>query len=283
MFQKGEGVRVISEINFFQPYMLKIISTAVVVGAVTSFIGVFVVLRGLAFLGDGIAHAAITGVALSFILGIHPAIGAAGFSLLFALLVGRLSQLKVVRDDTAVGIVFSTCLALGVILFTILPKFSGELFSVLFGNLLLVRANDFQIICIVGTVIVIGVILFFKELTTLVFDEKFALRSGMKVRFIDFLLLSMLCLAISVSLKVVGLVLVSSLLVVPPVIALQIGTRLSSVFIFSAFLGATFSALGVVISFLLDTPPGATIALISGVSFLIGLLAKDIVRACFAR
>lgn len=281
MFQKEVGV--VTDLSiFFQPYMLKIFATAICVGAVTSFVGVFIVLRGLAFLGDGIAHAAITGVALALIIGVHPIIGAALFSLFFATLVGKLSKLRVVRDDTAVGILFSTSLALGIILFSIVPKFSGELMSVLFGNLLLVQANDTYLIVGVGIFIVVVVFLLLKEFTALVFDEKFALRSGMPVRFLDFMLLGILCLSISVTLKVVGLVLVSSLLVVPPVMALQYGSRMPQVLLLSSLFGASFSVFGVAISYILDTPPGATIALVSGIIFLFSMMVSRIMNLSYS-
>ena len=179
--------------NFFEGlmefhFLQNALVSAVVIGAVAGILGCFIILRGMSLMGDAISHAVLPGVALSFILGINFFIGALVFGLLASFLIAFVNQNSTIKGDTAIGITFSSFLALGVILIGV-AKSSTDLFHILFGNILAVQDIDLLITLVVSVIVVVVILAYFKELQVTSFDPVFAQSTGMNVQFYHYLLL----------------------------------------------------------------------------------------------
>ena len=193
------------EFHFLQNALV----SAVVIGAVAGILGCFIILRGMSLMGDAISHAVLPGVALSFILGINFFIGALVFGLLASFLIAFVNQNSTIKGDTAIGITFSSFLALGVILISV-AKSSTDLFHILFGNILAVQDIDLLITLVVSVIVVVVILAYFKELQVTSFDPVFAQSSGMNVHFYHYLLIFLLALVSITAMQSVGTVIFKS-------------------------------------------------------------------------
>ena len=177
--------------------------TAIVIGIVAGAVGCFIILRGMSLMGDAISHAVLPGVALSFILGINFFIGAIVFGLLASVIITYIKGNSIIKSDTAIGITFSSFLALGVILIGVANS-STDLFHILFGNILAVQDIDMWITICVGIAVLIIIGLFFKELLITSFDPLLAKAMGMPVNFYHYLLMILLTLVAVTAMQSVG-------------------------------------------------------------------------------
>lgn len=187
-------------------FLRQALYTSIVLGITCGVIGCFIVLRGLALMGDAISHAVLPGVAISYVLQISYFYGAVVFGLLTALGIGFIRQHSKIKSDSAIGIVFSAFLALGIVLVTKIQS-SINLNSILFGNVLTINANDRTLTYIVAGIVLLAIIVFYKELLLTTFDEVMAKASGLPVRSINYLIMIMLTLITVVSLQTVGVIL----------------------------------------------------------------------------
>ena len=167
--------------------------SSVLIGAVAGMIGCFIILRGMSLMGDAISHAVLPGVALSYIIGVNFFFGALAFGLLASFIIAFINRNSVVKSDTAIGITFSSFLALGIILIGV-AKSSTDLFHILFGNILAVQDFDLLITAIVGIFVFVTIISYFKELQVTSFDPVFARSAGLNVSFYHYLLMFLLAL-----------------------------------------------------------------------------------------
>jgi ABC-type Mn2+/Zn2+ transport system permease subunit len=256
------------------PFMQRALIAGGATGLICAVVGVFVVLRGIAFAGEGISHAAFAGIALGLLLGTPPLLTALVFCTFGAMLIAYVSGRGGIREDSGSGIFFSASIACGVLLLTFTQASAGDIVSYLFGNLLLISNEDlFFSLSLAGLALAV-IMLLYKELMTLVFDEEVAMMLGLPVRAFTYLLFALLAVTVVASLRVVGIILVSSLLVTPAATALQIARDFDKVMVLAAFLGVAVVECGLVLSYYLDTPPGATIALSSTACFLVSLAGK---------
>ena len=201
--------------------------SAVVIGAVAGILGCFIILRGMSLMGDAISHAVLPGVALSFILGINFFIGALVFGLLASFLIAFVNQNSTIKGDTAIGITFSSFLALGVILISV-AKSSTDLFHILFGNILAVQDIDLLITLVVSVIVVVVILAYFKELQVTSFDPVFAQSTGMNVQFYHYLLMFLLALVSITAMQSVGTVMIVALLITPAATAYLYSNRLKT-------------------------------------------------------
>ena len=250
--------------EFFQKALL----TGLVVGIVCGVIGSFIVLRGLALMGDAISHAVLPGVAISFMLGINFFIGAVVVGLLAAIGIGFINQNSNIKNDSAIGIVFSTFFAIGVLLIA-KANTAMDLTEILFGNVLTVRDVDRTLTLIVAAVVIFVVVLFYKEFLMTTFDPTMAEASGMPVKTIHYGLMILLTLVTVVSLQTVGAILVVSLLITPAATAYLLTKRMSSMIILSASLGGISAIIGLMFSFKFNLSSGPTIVLVATAFFLL--------------
>lgn len=262
--------------DFFQDvlvyaFLQKALITSVVVGIICGVIGSFIILRGMALMGDAIAHAILPGVAISYMLGVNYFYGAVVVGVLTALGIGVISDKSRIKSDAAIGIVFSAAFDLGVILIT-KAKSAIDLTQILFGNVLYVSTVDMWLTVIIGIILLLIVTLFFKELLISSFDETIAKVYGLKTRFIHYGIMVLLTLVTVASLQTVGVILVVSLLITPASTAYLLTNRLSTMIVLSAFFGALSSVIGIYFSYVYNLPPGPVIALAATAIFLLALI-----------
>jgi len=227
-------------------------------------IGVYVVVKRIVFISGGIAHTAFGGVGLGYLLNINPILGALIFSLASALGIGFAIRKTKLPEDTAIGVIWAVGMALGIIFIGLAPGYAPDLFSYLFGNILTVPAIDLIFMLVLDIIILTVVVMFYKELLALSFDEEFSTVVGVPVGKLYFLLLSMIALTVVVLIRVVGIILVIALLTIPPTLARQFTYDLRKMMLLSIVFGAVFTFGGLWLSYELDLASGATIILLSG-------------------
>lgn len=242
--------------------------TALVIGVVSGVVGCFIILRGMSLMGDAISHAVLPGVAISYILGINFFIGAIAFGLLASILITFIKGNSTIKGDTAIGITFSSFLALGVILIGIANS-STDLFHILFGNILAVQDQDKWITIGVSIVVILVIVLFFKELLLTSFDPLMAKALGMRVNFYHYLLMILLTLVSVTAMQSVGTILIVAMLITPAATAFLYCNSLKSMMLLSACLGAFSSFVGLFLGYSYNIAAGSSIVLTSAVLFLI--------------
>jgi len=258
------------------PFMVRGLLAALTVGIVCAVLGTFVVLRGMAFLGDALAHAILPGVAVGYLLGG----GARGPLFWGALLTGALTSLGIgaitlrrqVKEDTAIGVIFAGMFALGIALISTVRSYTVDLAHFLFGDVLGVAAGDLILTASLGTLVLVLILAFYKELVLMSFNPILAATLRLPTRFLHYLILFLLSLTIVLSLQTVGVALTIAMLVTPPAAAFMLTRRLPAMMATSAAIGA-FSALsGLYLSYYVQISSGAAIVLVCTVLFLLAFL-----------
>lgn len=252
-------------------FLQKAFVTSIMVGIICGVIGCFIILRGMALMGDAISHAVLPGVAISYMLGINFFFGAVFTGVLTAIGIGYVSQNSRIKHDTAIGIIFTAAFALGIILITIL-KSSTDLYHILFGNVLAVRPADMWVTLGVGIVILTAVYFFYKELLVTSFDPTMAKAYGLPNKLIHYLLMTLLTMATVTSLQTVGIVLVVAMLITPAATAYLLTNRLSVMILLSAVIGTSASIIGLYFSFTYNLASGATIVITATCLFFLAFL-----------
>nr|WP_041262044.1 metal ABC transporter permease [Exiguobacterium sibiricum] len=255
-------IHALTEYDFLQ----KSLVTSVMVGIICGVIGCFIILRGMSLMGDAISHAVLPGVAISYLLGINFFIGAVATGLLTALGIGFVSQNSRIKNDTAIGILFTSAFALGIILISFLRS-SSDLYHILFGNVLAVRPSDMWMTLAIGLIVLAAIFLFYKELLVTSFDPTMAAAYGLSTRLIHYLLMTMLTLVTVASLQTVGIILVVAMLITPAATAYLLTNRLSRMIFLSAGLGTISSVVGLYFSFTYNLSSGASIVLVATALF----------------
>ncbi|ARE13625.1 metal ABC transporter permease subunit [Lactococcus lactis subsp. lactis] len=257
------------EFHFLQNALV----TAVVIGVVSGAVGCFIILRGMSLMGDAISHAVLPGVAISYILGINFFVGAIIFGLLSSIIITFIKNNSIIKGDTAIGITFSSFLALGVILIGVANS-STDLFHILFGNILAVQDIDKWLTIGVSGIVLIVIILFFKELLIISFDPLMARAIGMKVNFYHYLLMVLLTLVSVTAMQSVGTILIVAMLITPAATAYLYTNSLRKMIILSSSLGAVSSVLGLFIGYSFNIAVGSSIVITSAIIFAISFLVS---------
>lgn len=253
-------------INFH--FLQNALITAIVIGIVAGAVGCFIILRGMSLMGDAISHAVLPGVALSFILGINFFIGAIVFGLLASTIITYIRGNSIIKSDTAIGITFSSFLALGVILIGVANS-STDLFHILFGNILAVQDIDMWISIGVAIAVLLLIWIFFRPLLLTSFDPILAKAMGVKVNFYHYLLMVLLTLVSVTAMQSVGTILIVAMLITPAATAYLYANSLKSMIFLSSALGALASVLGLFIGYSFNVAAGSSIVLTSAILFLI--------------
>ncbi len=242
-------------------FVQRALLASVLVGTSCSVVGVFVVLRGLAFIGAGIAHAAFGGVALGFLLGWNPLVTAVGFCLGTTGAIHATSQAGRIRMDASIGVFYALTMAMGVLFVGLMKTYDARLYGYLFGNILSVTRTDLGVISALTAVVILVVAALFKEFQLLSFDAEVAEALGLATGKLSFIMLLLVSLTIVLSLDAVGVMLVFALIVTPASAAYQLTYDYRLLFALSVLFGNLSCVLGLVLSYLLDVPSGATIVL----------------------
>ncbi|MCX6021992.1 MAG: metal ABC transporter permease [Chloroflexi bacterium] len=256
------------------PFMQRGMIEVVLIGLLCGAVGSFVVLRGLAFIGDALAHAVFPGLVIAFLAKANITLGALAFGVITSLAIGILSRNRRVSEDTSIGILFAGMFALGIVLLSTVKSYTADLNSFLFGHVLAVGPEDVVITAVVGGLILLTVLALYKELLFVSFDPHTAQAQGLPVFALDLLLLLLLTLTIVLSLQAVGNVLVVALLVTPSATARLLTDRLPTMMGLGALLGALSGVVGLYVSYYAQTAPGGTIVLIATALFLVTFVAS---------
>ncbi len=253
-------------------FMQRALMAGILVGLLCGVLGFFVVLKRLSFIGVGISHSAFGGVAIGVLIGVEPLLAAAVFSALVAWAIGWLSRAGRLHEDTAIGILFSSAMALGVALISLSNTYQVDLFGYLFGNILAVSPHDLRLLAGITVVVLTAVGLLFKELLFLAFDEEVARANGLPVAPLYFVLLTCLALAVVAAIRVVGIVLVEALLVIPAAIGYQLARGYRMMLCLSAGAAMLSAVTGLFVSYFLNVAAGATIVLVLALLFVLALV-----------
>jgi zinc transport system permease protein len=259
-------------------FMHRAFAAGALIAVLCAVFSVFVVLKRLSFIGVGISHSAFGGVALGFLLGIHPTITAILFSGAVALLIGLVNRRGRLHEDTAIGIFFALTMALGIFLIGISRRYNVDLFGYLFGNILAVTKGDLRLVIVLVPVILAFVFAIMKELLFLCFDEEVATVSGVAVGPIYSLFLLAMAVTIVIAIKLIGIVLVSALLVLPGATGRQLARGYRGMMVYSVLVALVSTLGGLVLSYQLNLASGATIVLLSGVLFFLSFLFARVKR-----
>jgi len=277
------------------PFMVRGLLAALAVGVVCAILGTYVVLRGMAFLGDALAHSILPGIAVGYLIG-----GGArgplfwwgmGAGIVAAIGIGAVSGEGEIKEDTAIGIIFAGMLALGVALISTTQSYSVDLAHFLFGDVLGVATGDLILTGVFGGLVLLIVFALYKEFLVLSFDPLLAATLRMPTRFYRYLLLVMLAVTIVISLQTVGVALMVAMLVTPGATALLLTRRLPAMMALSAAIGALSALSGLYLSYYVNIASGAAIVLVAtalfGLAFLLapgrGVLARAASRTARQR
>jgi ABC-type Mn2+/Zn2+ transport system permease subunit len=265
---------------FAYPFMQRALIAGLLVGGLTSLLGVLVVLRRSAFFGDAIAHASLAGVALGVVLGWPPLLPAAGVGVGLAMSLHVAERRTRLALDTVLGFILPFFMALGVILLSLKPGYQPELVSFLFGSILMVSHQSLIVITLIA-VVVLGCFLRFRHhVVFAAFDEEAAQLAGVPVMLMLGGYHVLLALVIIASIRTVGVVLVNALLIIPAATAKLLARSLTHMFILTPLLGMASVISGLVVSFYLDLPSGPAIVVLAGLVFLVvTLVTKRTVKA----
>lgn len=258
------------------------IQNALIAGLLASvacgIVGVYVVVKKTVSISGGIAHASFGGIGLGYFLGINPVLGAMFFAIASALGMGLIIRRTRLPEDTAIGILWAMGMASGIIFIGLTPGYAPDLFSYLFGNILTVPTLDLVLMLILDVVIILVVVLFYKELLFISFDEEFSTVVGVPTSRLYLLLLCLVALTVVVLIRVVGIILVIALLTIPAAIARHFTHSLKKMMLLAILLGIIFTFSGLWLSYLLDLASGATIILVSGFSLFISFSVSRLFR-----
>ena len=272
-------------------FFVRALAAAVLVGTVCAVVGTFVVLRGLAFIGDAISHAAFPGVVAAYLVKGSFYVGAGVAAVATALAIGAVSRRARIRTDTAIGVLFAGTFALGVFMFSAISGYVADLFGYLFGYLLSIGPDDLAGLALLSAVVLGLVAVFWKELLYATFDPLGAGASGLPVERLESLFLVLVALTIVVSLQAVGIILVVAMLVTPAATAQMLTLRFARMMGLAAVVGIGSAVAGLYLSYWLNVASGATIVLVQTALFLVvlalgprtGLLAHRRTRRARAR
>jgi zinc transport system permease protein len=234
-------------------------------------IGVYVVVNKMVFISGGVSHSSFGGIGLGYYLGINPVLGALFFAVAAALGMGVMTRRTKLPEDTAIGVLWVMGMAVGIILVGLTPGYPPDLFSYLFGNILLVPTFDLFMMLILDIVIISVVFLLYKEFLTLSFDEEFGTVAGIPTEPLYLILLCLIALTVVVLIRVVGIILIIALLTIPAAMARQFTHSLKKMMMASVLLGAVFAISGLWLSYVFDWASGATIVLVSVALFFASL------------
>jgi zinc transport system permease protein len=260
--------------SFFQNALIAAIFTSISCGIV----GTYIVTKRIVFISGGITHASFGGIGLGYFLGINPVLSAIVFSIMSALGIEYLSKKTETREDSAIAIMWSFGMALGIIFIFLSPGYAPNLMNYLFGSILTVSKLDIYLSIALTIIISVFFSLFYKTILFISFDEEFARTRKVRVQFMNYILISFVALTIVLSIKVAGIILVISLLTIPQVSANLFYKDFKKIVIASIMLGFLGSAGGLLLSYYLNIPSGASIIFLLVVIFITMRIIKLIIN-----
>ncbi len=259
---------------FQYTFIQRALGAGILIAIIAPLIGIFLVLRRYSLIADTLAHVSLAGVAVGLLAGINPIITALATSGTAALAIEKLRSTKKVYGETALSIFLSGGLALAVVLISLAHGFNVNLLSYLFGSIVTVTAQDVRLVAIVGLIIIVLLFSFYKELVYISFDEEAARVSGIPVKAINFIFILLAAMTVALAIPIVGILLISALVVIPVVTALQLKKSFKKTLWYAEGFSLFSVVSGILVSFYFDLSPGGTIVLIALALFSLILLFK---------
>ena len=263
---------------FKQDFMIKALITGVFIAISCSLLGVFLVLKNMSLIGDGLAHVSFAAIAIGLLVSDKPIIISIPIVIVASFLVLLLKEKAKIDADATIGLLSSFSIAIGVIIASVAKGFNIDLFSYLFGSILFISPSEMILSGLLAIILIVLVLLFYNDLFSITFDENFAKISGIKVRRINYLLSVLISVTIVLGIRIVGTMLISSLIVFPSVSALQISKGFKRTLMFSVLFSMIAVVLGIIFSYILNVPTGALIVIVNAIIFLITLIIRGIKR-----
>ena len=253
-------------------FFVRALVASALVGVVCAVVGTYMVLRGLAFMGDALSHSAFPGVVAAYLLHGPFYLGAAIAAVTTSLAIGWVGRRGGLRNDTVIGVLFAGMFSFGIFLFSRIPNYVGDLFGFLFGEVLGIGTGDLIGLAVLSAIVLATVFLFWKEFLYTTFDPLGAAASGLPVARLDYVFLALIALTIVVSLQAVGIVLVVAMLMTPAATAQLLTIRFNRLMGLAILIGLLAPIVGLYVSYWLDAASGATIVLVETVVFLVVLI-----------
>lgn len=244
------------------PFMQRAIIAGVVLALLLAWLGVFVIMRRMSFFSDGIAHASLAGVAVGVLAGVHPLTTALVFSVVFSIVIYYLEKKTTLSSDAIIGILFTSGMALGVVLLSFKKGYQPDLVSFLFGNILAIRPADLAVISALSAVILAFLAYNHKGITLMALDMDTAYMAGVRVDLLHVTFYIILAVAVVLGLKILGIVLVSALLIIPASTAKLVSKSFKGLIVQSIVFSEVIVILGIALSYALDSPTGPMIVLV---------------------
>ncbi|HFE2362396.1 manganese ABC transporter permease [Staphylococcus aureus] len=255
---------------FTYQFLNRALITSIIVGIVCGTVGSLIVLRGLSLMGDAMSHAVLPGVALSFLFGIPMFVGALITGMIASIFIGYITSSSKTKPDAAIGISFTAFLASGIIIISLINT-TTDLYHILFGNLLAITNSAFLTTIVIGSIVLILIIIFYRPLMISTFDPTFSRMSGLNTTLLHYFVMLLLSLVTVASIQTVGIILVVALLITPASTAFLISKNLYSMMIIASLISVISSIVGLYYSYIYNIPSGATIVLCTFVIYIITL------------
>ncbi|HEP1150964.1 TPA: metal ABC transporter permease [Staphylococcus aureus] len=255
---------------FTYQFLNRALITSIIVGIVCGTVGSLIVLRGLSLMGDAMSHAVLPGVALSFLFGIPMFVGALITGMIASIFIGYITSSSKTKPDAAIGISFTAFLASGIIIIRLINT-TTDLYHILFGNLLAITNSAFLTTIVIGSIVLILIIIFYRPLMISTFDPTFSRMSGLNTTLLHYFVMLLLSLVTVASIQTVGIILVVALLITPASTAFLISKKLYSMMIIASLISVISSIVGLYYSYIYNIPSGATIVLCTFVIYIITL------------
>jgi zinc transport system permease protein len=264
---------------FQYDFIIRGLESGIIIAFIAPLIGIFLVLRRYSLIADTLSHISLAGVAIAFLFGWNPVLTTIGVTTLSSVGIEKLRNTKNIYGESALALFLSGGVALATILLSIGKGFSSNLFNYLFGSIVTVTQNDIITISILGIIIVFLLIIFYKELIYITFDEESAKVSGLPFRFINTLFIRLVALTVSLAIPIIGILLITALIVIPVVTALQLRKSFKKTILYSEIISIFSVIFGIFISYYFNLSTGGTIVFLMLGIFLLILLTKQKVKS----
>lgn len=268
-------------------FLVRALAAAVMVGIVCAVVGTYVVLRGMAFFGDALAHAILPGIGVGYLVsgGVRDVLfwWALLAAIVSAVAIGVISRSTKMREDTAIGIIFAGMFALGIALISSVRNYAVDLSHFLFGDVLGVRGSDLWLIGIFSAIVILVILLFYKEFLVLSFDPVLAATLRLPARFLDYLLMVLIAMTVVVSLQTVGVALMVAMLITPSATAYLLTHRMPVMMVLSAGIAGLSGIIGLYVSYYMGIASGAAIVLCATIIFILVWLGRTLFHRFFIK
>ena len=257
-------------------FILKAILVGSLIAVCCSFLGIFLVLKKYSMIGDGLAHVSFFSVAVALLMGASPLLVSIPIVILSSFLILKLNEKANMHGDAAIGLVSSFSVAAAVLISSMASGFNIDLFSYLFGSILVISDSDVIISVIFSIMVIVCVVFFYNNLFAITYDEEFARVSGLNTRAMNYLLSVLISITIVLGIRVVGTMLISSMIIFPTVTALQVSRGFKSTILISLLISLACVVAGVFASFIFNLPTGASIVMLNAFAFVIFFAARKL-------